>query len=83
MSDELMRYSNMALGISRLLPLMQTLSVANVFCINQKLDDSVDKYKAHLVAKGFHQRPRIDYNETFNLVVKPITFRVVLSVALN
>ena len=33
--------------------------------------------------RSFTQRPGIDYDETFNLVVKPATIRVVLSLALS
>ena len=54
-----------------------------VFRIKQLLDGSVDKYKAKLVAKGFHQGPRVDYHDTFSLVVKLTTIRLVLSLAVN
>lgn len=35
------------------------------------------------MAKGFHQRPGLDYTQTFSLVVKPITVRLVVSLALQ
>lgn len=43
----------------------------------------MERYKARLVAKGFHQQPVIDFEETFSLVVKPITIRTVLSLAVS
>ena len=54
-----------------------------VFRIKQLLDGSVDRYKAKLVAKGFHQRPVVDYHDTFSLVVKLTTIRLVLSLTVN
>ena len=33
-------------------------------------DGSIDKFKAHLVAKGFSQIESIDYEEAFSLVVR-------------
>lgn len=54
-----------------------------VFRVKRKLNGSVDKYKARLVSKGFHQRPGVDFRETFSPVVKPATIRTVISLALQ
>lgn len=51
------------------------------FKIKRDSDGSILRYKAGLVAKGFHQSPDIDYNKTFSPVVKPITIRVLLMLA--
>jgi len=54
-----------------------------VFKIKRKADGTVDRYKAQLVAKGFHQQHGIDFDETYSPVVKAITIRTVLSMALT
>ena len=54
-----------------------------MFVIKRKADGSVDRYKARLVAKGFKQQYEIDYEDTFILVVKPATIRLVLSIAIS
>nr|GEX69099.1 retrovirus-related Pol polyprotein from transposon TNT 1-94 [Tanacetum cinerariifolium] len=40
---------------------------------------NLDCYNDHLLAKGFSQQPGLDYNETFGLVVRQVTIRIVLS----
>lgn len=44
-------------------------------------DGSIEHYKARLVAKLFHQYVGVDFTETFSLVAKPTTMRIVLSLA--
>lgn len=54
-----------------------------MFKVRENPDGSVNKYKARLVGKGFHQTAGFDFNETFSTVVKPVTVRVVLTLALS
>ncbi|GJV79342.1 ribonuclease H-like domain-containing protein [Tanacetum coccineum] len=46
-------------------------------------DGSLSRYKARLVANGSSQQLGIDCNETFSPVVKPVTIRTVLGLALT
>jgi hypothetical protein len=52
-----------------------------VFKLKHKLDGSIDRYKARLVAEEFKQQYGIDYDATFSLVVKPTTIHLLLSLA--
>jgi hypothetical protein len=50
-----------------------------VFKIKRNTNGSIDIYKGRLVAKEFKQQYGIDYEDTFSLVVKMATVRLVLS----
>ncbi|GKF70876.1 ribonuclease H-like domain-containing protein, partial [Tanacetum coccineum] len=46
-------------------------------------DGTLSRYKARLVANGGNQQHGVDFDETFSLVVKPATIRIVLSLAVS
>ena len=45
-----------------------------------KADGSVEKYKARLVAKGFRQKENIDFFDTYSLVTRITSIRVLFSI---
>jgi hypothetical protein len=54
-----------------------------VYKIKRKQDGSVDRSKAHLVARGFKQRHGIDYFDMFSPMIKAVTIHLVLSLAVS
>ena len=51
-----------------------------VFKLKKGADDTVPKYIARLVAKGFSQKAGIDFHEIFSPVVKLVSIRIWLPI---
>lgn len=69
-----------------LVPRPSNVNVVNsIWLLKKKLiaDGCLARYKAHLVANGCSQQPRIDCDETFSLVVKSTAIRIILSIAIS
>jgi hypothetical protein len=49
-----------------------------VFVRKRNENNEVVRYKARLVAQEFTQRPDIDFNETYSLVMSGITFQYLI-----
>ena len=54
-----------------------------VFVRKRNEKNEIIRYKARLVAQGFSQRPRIDYDETYSPVMDAITFRYLISLVVS
>ena len=54
-----------------------------VFVRKRNENNEVVRHKARLVAQGFTQRPDIDFNETYSPVMSGITFRYLISLAVQ
>ena len=52
-----------------------------VFRLKHKIDGSINRYKAKLVAKGFHQQYGVYFEEIFSHVINPPTVKIIFSLA--
>uniref|UniRef100_A0A2N9IH28 Reverse transcriptase Ty1/copia-type domain-containing protein n=1 Tax=Fagus sylvatica TaxID=28930 RepID=A0A2N9IH28_FAGSY len=52
-----------------------------LYKLKHNSDRTIARYKARLIAKGFHQQQGVDFGETFSLVIKPPIVRLILSLA--
>jgi hypothetical protein len=54
-----------------------------IFKTKKYANGSIEKYKARLVAKSFHQQPGATFPKSYYPVVKPITIITVLSISIS
>uniref|UniRef100_A0A1S4BPI3 Uncharacterized mitochondrial protein AtMg00820-like n=1 Tax=Nicotiana tabacum TaxID=4097 RepID=A0A1S4BPI3_TOBAC len=59
-------------------PTKNIVSCKRLYRLKRKADGTIDRYKARSVAKGFTQRPGIDFHSMFSSVVKPTTVRLAI-----
>jgi Reverse transcriptase (RNA-dependent DNA polymerase)/gag-polypeptide of LTR copia-type/GAG-pre-integrase domain/Integrase core domain len=52
-----------------------------VFKVKRNADGSVERYKARVVAKGFSQRPGVDYTEVFSPTFRMASIRTIIALA--
>jgi transposase InsO family protein len=50
-----------------------------VFRVKHHEDGSIERFKARIVAKGYSQRPGLDYNESFAPTFRPATLRIIMA----
>ena len=64
-------------------PNRQAIGCKWVYRVKENVDGSINRFKARLVVKGFHLVHGFDFHETFSSVIKPVTIRVILTLALS
>jgi hypothetical protein len=62
-------------------PRVRPITCKWVYKVMTRSDGSLERYKAHLVARGFQQEQGRDYDETFALIAHMTTIRTLLVVA--
>ena len=55
----------------------------SVFLVKRRGNGSVEKYKARKVRRGFTQEAGVNYDETYDQMVRPETVKISLVIAIN
>ena len=73
--------SNRTWKLVDLPPGCKTISCKWVLRKKLKPDGSIDKFKARLIAKGFKQKADLDFFDTFSLVTRITSIRLLIAIA--
>ena len=61
----------------------KSVSCKWVYTVKYKANETLERYKTRLVAKGYTQTYGVDYLETFALIAKMNIVKILLSLATN
>ena len=72
---------NQTWELVKLPPNFRPITSKWIFKVKRDENNNISRYKARLVARGFDQRPGIDYHETFAPVCRGEAFRCLMAIA--
>ena len=74
---------NQTWDIVNLPPMKKPIECRWVFTVKYLSDGNIERHKARLVAQGYNQTYSIDYGETFALVEKMNTIRILIALGVQ
>jgi len=79
--EYLMHLQNRTWEIVKLPPGKKAIGSGWVFRVKRNADGSIEQYKGRIVAKGYSQRPGLDFTEVFAPTARPASIRLILALA--
>ncbi|KAL4301305.1 hypothetical protein AHAS_Ahas17G0287600 [Arachis hypogaea] len=64
-------------------PNKKVVSCKWIFALKKNAQEQVVRHKARLVARGYTQTAGVDFDQVFSPVIKPVTIRIILTLALS